>query len=257
MPTVDLNCDVGESFGTYRLGTDEEVLRYVTSANIACGFHAGDPATMRRTVATAVRHGVAIGAHPGFPDLAGFGRREMQMSAEEVRDIVVYQIGALTAFALAHGAQLSHVKPHGALYNMSATRKDLAKAIADAVRSVDDYLILFALAGSELAEAGREAGLHVAEEVFADRRYAANGTLVSRAEAGAVIDDADAVVAQAMRMVLERRVTAVDGTDVSVRADTICIHGDTPGAAQIAKKLRSSLEGAGVTIAPPPMRSAT
>ena len=257
MKSVDLNCDVGESFGAYRLGADEEVMRHVTSANVACGFHAGDPGTMRRTVAIAVKRGVALGAHPGFPDLAGFGRRRMELSATEVRDLVVYQVGALSAFAVAHGAQLTHVKPHGALYNMAAAQSDLAQAIAEAVYSVDQYLVLFGLAGSELVTAGRETGLNVAEEVFADRRYAADGSLVPRREPGAVIDDPDEVVKQALRMVVDGRVTAVNGSDITVNANTICIHGDTPGAATLALRLRMALESAGVRVAPPPMRSAT
>lgn len=257
MTTVDLNCDVGESFGAYHMGADEDVLRYVSSANIACGFHAGDPATMRHTVAVALQHGVALGAHPGFPDLAGFGRRNMELSAAEVRDLVVYQVGALSAFAAAHGAQLSHVKPHGALYNMAAARPDLAQAIAEAVRSIDEYLVLFALAGSELVTAGREIGLRVAEEVFADRRYADDGRLVSRRDPGAVLDDPARVVEQALRMVVQGRVTAVSGADLTVRADTICIHGDTPGAARLARKLRAALEEKEIVVAPPPMRGAT
>jgi UPF0271 protein len=257
MHSVDLNCDVGESFGAYRLGADEDVLRHVTSANIACGFHAGDPGTMRRTVAVAVKRGVALGAHPGFPDLVGFGRRNMELSVAEVRDLVVYQVGALSAFAVAQGAQLAHVKPHGALYNMAAARADLAQAIAEAVYSVDQYLVLFGLAGSELVTAGRNAGLNVAEEVFADRRYAADGSLVPRREAGAVIDDPEHVVKQALGMIVDGRVTAVNGSPVTVNANTICIHGDTPGAAQLALKLRLALEAAGVRVAPPPIRSAT
>ena len=257
MRSVDLNSDVGESFGAYRLGADEDVLRHVTSANIACGFHAGDPGTMRRTVAIAVKHGVALGAHPGFPDLAGFGRRNMELSAAEVRDLIVYQVGALSAFAVAHGAQLAHVKPHGALYNMAVARPDLAQAIADAVFSVDQYLVLFGLAGSELVTAGRNAGLNVAEEVFADRRYAPSGSLVPRRETGAVIDDPEEAVRQAMQMVVDGRVTTVSGSDITVNANTICIHGDTPGAAQLALKLRLAFEGAGVRVAPPPIRSAT
>jgi UPF0271 protein len=244
MPTVDLNCDVGEG-----VGVDDELMPHVTSANIACGFHAGNPATMRRTVALALRHNVALGAHPGFNDLPGFGRRNIELSVEEVSDLVVYQVGALAAFAAAEGGRLSHVKPHGALYNMAVTRRELAGAIATAVRSVDPTLVLFALSASELAAAGRAAGLTVAEEGFVDRRYAADGTLVSRSQSGAVITDARVAIAQGLRMVREGTVRSVTDTDVRVRADTICIHGDTPGAPDFARQLRAALESEGVRIA--------
>jgi UPF0271 protein len=251
MPAIDLNCDVGESFGAYQLGADADVLRYVTSANIACGFHAGDPGTMRRTVSAALKHGVALGAHPGFPDLAGFGRRNMELSVDEVHDLVVYQVGALSAFAVAQGARLAHVKPHGALYNMAAARRELADAIARAVRAVDAQLVLFGLAGSQLVAAGRDAGLRVAEEVFADRRYDATGALAPRGDADAVVSDSTLVVRQALRLARDGRVTARNGEDIAVRADTICIHGDTPGAAELARQVRVALERDGVTVAAP------
>ena len=251
MPAVDLNCDIGESFGAWTLGADADVLAHVTSANIACGFHAGDPATMRRTVDLAIERGVAIGAHPGLPDLAGFGRRAMEITPQEAYDIVVYQVGALAAFASARGAPLAHVKPHGALYNMAATRAPLAEAIARAVHDVDPALMLFGLAGSALVAAARAAGITPVEEVFADRRYASDGTLLSRKERGAVIDDPAVAVKQAVRMVREGRVTAVDGTEVPVHAGTICIHGDTPGAAEHARALRSALTGAGIEVVAP------
>lgn len=251
MPSVDLNCDIGESFGAWTLGSDAQLLSHVTSANIACGFHAGDPATMRRTVDLAVERGVAIGAHPGLPDLAGFGRRVIEITPGDAYEMVVYQVGALAAFAAARGTRLSHVKPHGALYNMAATRAPLADAIAQAVRDVDRGLMLFALAGSRLVDAARSAGVVAIEEVFADRRYAADGTLVSRTRAGAVIDDTDAAVRQAVRMVREGKVTAIDGAEVRVHAGTICIHGDTPGAAEHARALRAALSDAGIEIAAP------
>jgi UPF0271 protein len=251
MASVDLNCDIGESFGAWTLGADAEILAHVSSANIACGFHAGDPATMRRTVALALDHGVALGAHPGFADLAGFGRRVIEISPDDAYDLVVYQVGALAAFAAARGARLAHVKPHGALYNMAATRRELADAIVRAVRDVDRALMLFALAGSTLVAAAREAGVSAAEEVFADRRYRADGTLVPRGEPGAVIEDARVAVAQAVGMVRDGVVTAIDGSRVRVRADTICIHGDTPGAVGHARALREALGGAGIAIAPP------
>ena len=251
MPSVDLNCDIGESFGAWTLGADAEVLAHVTSANIACGFHAGDPATMRRTIDLAVVRGVAVGAHPGLPDLAGFGRRTIEVTPDEAYEMVVYQVGALAAFAAARGTRLTHVKPHGALYNMAAARAPLADAIARAVRDVDRGLMLYGLAGSQLIAAARSAGLVPVEEVFADRRYAANGTLVSRSEQGAVIDDTASAVRQAVRMVREGRVTAIDGTELPVRADTICIHGDTPGAAEHARALRAALSDAGIDVAAP------
>ena len=251
MPSVDLNCDTGESFGAWTLGADADVLAEVTSANIACGYHAGDPATMRRTIDLALERGVALGAHPGLPDLAGFGRRVIEVTAGEVYDMVVYQVGALTAFATARGARLAHVKPHGALYNMAATRPPLADAIARAVRDVDSRLLLFGLAGSALVAAARAIGLVAVEEVFADRRYAPNGTLVSRQERGAVIEDAGTAVGQAVRMVRDGRVAAIDGSELTVCADTICIHGDTPGAAGHARALRAALAAAGIEVAAP------
>ena len=251
MPSVDLNCDIGESFGAWTLGADADVLSHVTSANIACGFHAGDPATMRKTVDLALERGVAVGAHPGLPDLAGFGRRVMEVTPGEAYEMVAYQVGALAAFAAARGTRLAHVKPHGALYNMAATRAPLADAIARAVRDVDRALMLFGLAGSRLISAARSAGIVAVEEVFADRRYAADGTLVSRSEKNAVIGDTDLAVRQAVRMVREGKVTAIDGTEVRVRADTICIHGDTPGAAEHARALRAALSEAGIDVTAP------
>ena len=245
---VDLNCDLGESFGAWTLGADAEVLASVTSANIACGFHAGDPGIMKRTVRLAREAGVAVGAHPGLPDLAGFGRREMQVSGDEAHDLVLYQVGALAAVARAEGVRLDHVKPHGALYNMAARDRPLADAVALAVRSFDPSLVLFGLAGSMLIEAGEAAGLQVASEVFADRAYDADGRLVSRGSPGAVVHDPSAVVERAIAMVRDGAVTAVDGSRVPVRADTICVHGDTPGAADLARRLRRGLEGAGVAV---------
>ena len=251
MPRVDLNCDLGESFGAWRLGADDEVLPHITSANIACGFHAGDPGVMARTVGAAVAHGVALGAHPGLPDLAGFGRRTMDVSAAEAHDLVVYQVGALAAFAAAAGARLQHVKPHGALYNMAAARPELADAIARAVRAVDPGLALYVLAGSGMAAAAEAAGLRAVSEVFADRNYNADGTLVSRRRPDALVDDVDAAARRAVGMVREGRVRAVDGTDVELRADTICIHGDGPHATEFARRLRRALEAEGVSVAAP------
>ena len=247
--TIDLNCDMGESFGAWTMGQDEAVLAHVTSANIACGFHAGDPLTMRRTVAAAVKHGVAIGAHPSLPDLAGFGRREMRVSADETHAMTLYQIGALAAVARSAGAELHHVKPHGALYNMAARDRALADAIAAAVRDFDRTLILVGLAGSELPRAGEAAGLAVAHEAFADRRYEADGSLMARSKTGAVIDDVDAAVAQAISIAARGEAQTADGT-LRIRADTICVHGDRPDAATFARRLREGLEAAGLSIAP-------
>jgi UPF0271 protein len=245
---VDLNSDVGESFGAYTIGTDPLLLPHVTSANVACGFHAGDPGVMRATVALAKQHGVAVGAHPGFQDLAGFGRREMQATPREVEDFVVYQIGALAAVAAVQGIRLQHVKPHGALFNMAVRDAGLADAIARATAAVDRALILFGLPGSELIRAGERAGLRTANEVFADRAYAPDGTLVSRRKTGAVIHDPDAVVARVVRMAAQRTVAAVDGSLVRLELDTVCVHGDTPGAADLAARIRRALEEAGVQV---------
>jgi 5-oxoprolinase (ATP-hydrolysing) subunit A len=247
MARIDLNCDMGESFGAWTIGSDAAVLPYVTSVNIACGFHAGDPSVMRATVHAAAAHRVAVGAHPGLPDLNGFGRRDMAVSPQEVYDMVVYQVGALQAIAGAAGVMVRHVKPHGALYNMAATRRDLADAIARAVQDVDAMLILVGLAGSALIDAGTVLGLRVAREVFADRSYRADGTLVPRATPGALISDVDVAVARVLRMVQQGRVLALDGTDIAVTADTICIHGDAPGAPQFAQRIRTALHTAGVS----------
>ena len=247
---VDLNADVGESFGPYTIGHDGVILRYVTSANIACGLHGGDPSVMRRTVRLAAAGGVAVGAHPGFADLQGFGRRPMHLSAQEVEDLVAYQIGALAGIAAAEGARLHHVKPHGALYNMAAADRGLADAVAHAVAAVDPTLILFGLSGSCLLEAGEVVGLRTAAEVFADRSYASDGSLVPRDEPGAVVDDPRTVVERALQVVQAGTVTASDGGTIAVRGDTLCLHGDTPGAGALAARLRQGLEDAGVRVRP-------
>ena len=248
MHRIDFNCDMGEGYGAWRMGDDVALLDHVTSANVACGFHAGDPATIRRTVKAAVAKGVAIGAHPSLPDLQGFGRRPMHVSPDEVYDIVVYQVGAIDAFARASGGRLSHVKAHGALYNMAARDRALADAIAAAVRDVDRSLVLFALSGSEQISAAQEAGLTPAAEVFADRSYQDDGSLTPRGRPGAMIEDVEASIAQVRRMVLEGRVRAQSGKDVPVRADTLCIHGDQPGALEFAKRIRAALEQAGAEV---------
>lgn len=245
---VDLNCDLGESFGPYTLGDDRGVMGSITSANIACGAHAGDPGVMRLTVRLALEAGVAVGAHPGFSDRAGFGRREIAMRPGEVEDLVLVQIGALAAVARAEGDRLRHVKAHGALYNMAARNRALADAIARATASVDPSLILFGLSGSALIDAGRAAGLRVASEVFADRAYTAEGALAPRGEPGSVIEDPAQVVERALAMVRDGAVSAVTGESVPLAADTICVHGDTPGAAALARRLRAGLETAGVEV---------
>lgn len=237
--TVDLNCDMGESFGAYQVGNDEAIFPYITSANIACGFHAGDAAVMKKTVRLALKYNVAIGAHPGLPDLQGFGRREMAISAEEAYDMVIYQIGALTAFVQSEGGLLRHVKPHGALYNMAALNPTLAEAIAEAVYKVNPMLVLYGLSGSELTKAGSRIGLRVAHEVFADRTYQDNGNLTSRRSANALIGDEGQAVTQSLRMVKEGLVTATNGIDVAIKADTICLHGDGVHAATFAAKIHT------------------
>jgi UPF0271 protein len=245
---VDLNSDVGESFGAYTVGQDSKLLPHITSANIACGFHGGDPSVMRATVALAKQHDVAVGAHPGFPDLVGFGRRELAATPREVEDLVLYQIGALAAVAAAQGMRLQHVKAHGALFNMAVRDPALADAIAQATASFDRSLIFFGLPGSELISAGRRAGLRTASEVFADRAYEPDGTLVSRRKPGAVIHDANAVVERVIRMAREHAVVAADGSIVPLEVDTICVHGDTPGAAELATRIHAALTGAGVEV---------
>ena len=250
MIKVDVNCDLGESFGRYQLGEQEEVLKYVTSANIACGFHAGDPTVMRKTVALAVENDVRIGAHPSFPDLIGFGRRQMQVAPHEAYDMVVYQIGALDAFLRLHNTQLQHVKPHGALYNMAAVDPSLAEAIAQAVKDVSPSLVLYGLAGSELTKAGEKLGLTVAHEVFADRTYQPDGTLTPRTEANALITDEQQSLDQIRQMVMEGSVRAVDGTIVKLQADTICVHGDSPHAVAFARRIYNDLRKNGVNVQP-------
>jgi UPF0271 protein len=253
---IDLNSDVGESFGAYRLGADADLIRHVTSVNVACGYHAGDPGVMRETVRLARAAGASVGAHPGFPDLVGFGRRELQASPREVEDMVVYQIGALAAIARAEGVGLSHVKAHGALYNMAARDRALADAIAAGVRAADPSLVLFGLPGSELIRAGESAGLAVAAEGFADRAYHPDGSLAPRATAGAVLHDPAVVVQRAVAMIANGRVTATDGSELTFRVDTLCVHGDTPGAAELVRRLREGLERNGVTVRPIDRRTA-
>ncbi|RKD21878.1 lactam utilization protein LamB [Ammoniphilus oxalaticus] len=230
------------------MGNDEEIMKIVTSANIACGFHAGDPTTMRRAVKLALANDIAIGAHPSLPDLVGFGRRNIAISPEEAYDLVVYQIGALAGFVRAEGGILRHVKPHGALYNMAAADKGLAMSIAKAVYRIDPQLVLFGLSGSELVKAGDQIGLQVAHEVFADRTYQENGMLTSRQEADSLITDDQQAAKQVIRLVKEGKVRSVQGKDVELRADTICIHGDGAQALSLAQTIRQSLEAQGIRI---------
>ncbi len=250
---VDLNADVGEGRSA-AVGTpappcgDAAIMPSITSANVACGFHAGDPGVMRATVALARDHGVAVGAHPGFPDVEGFGRRELQVSPRDVEDFVAYQVGALAAIAAAQGVRLQHVKPHGALFNMAARDAALADAIARAAAGIDRELVLFGLPESELVAAGARAGLRTAREGFADRAYQADGALVPRSQPGAVIHDPEIVVRRAVRMVCEGTVDAIDGSRVALTIDTLCVHGDTPGAAELAANIRRALADAGVEV---------
>jgi UPF0271 protein len=246
---IDLNSDLGESFGPWPMGQDAALMDSISSANVACGFHAGDPGAMRATIALAREKGVAIGAHPGFQDLVGFGRREMKATPAEVEDLVLYQVSALAGMASAQGVRLQHVKAHGALYNMACRDRALADAIAKAVAAFDRSLILFGLPNSELLRAGAAAGLSIAAEVFADRAYDPDGSLTSRTKPGSVIHDTSKVVERAIKMVRDKQVIAVDGSTISLKADTICLHGDTPGAADHAKAVRRGLEAAGISVA--------
>ena len=245
---IDFNCDMGESFGAYKMGLDEEVIKYITSASIACGFHAGDPMWMRRTVSLAEENGVAVGAHPSFPDLAGFGRRNMAVTPEEARNDVVYQMGALQAFT--RSKKLQHVKPHGAMYNQAVNDEALARAICEAVLETEPDMVLLALSGSRWVEIAEDMGVRVAREIFADRALNQDGTLVSRSVPGSVIHDTDEVVERSLRMVTEGKATSLTGETIDVRADSLCLHGDTPGAVEMAMALRQALESEGVDIVP-------
>ncbi|EAX48246.1 LamB/YcsF family protein [Thermosinus carboxydivorans Nor1] len=242
MMTIDLNCDMGESFGVYKLGYDEEAMPYVTSINVACGFHASDPINMLKTVRLAKKYDVAVGAHPSFPDLVGFGRRVMAASIEEIKADVMYQIGALWAFCKAEGVKLQHVKPHGALYNVAEKDVTTAVAIAEAIKAVDPDLYMVCLGNSAMVEAAKKVGVKYVEEAFADRAYTSQGTLVPRKQAGAVIHDVNAVADRVLSMVKNKTVTAIDGTVVPISAQTICVHGDTPGAVEMIKAIRAKLE---------------
>lgn len=250
MDVIDLNCDLGEGFGAYSKGDDAGLLRVVSSANIACGFHAGDPRTMQAAVRLARDHGVGIGAHPGFPDRVGFGRRPLQAGAEEITTDVLYQIGALAAFCQAEGALLQHVKPHGALYNMAVHDATVAAAIVEAIARYDPGLLLFAPLNSALEQAALRRGLPIARELFADRAVERDGSLVSRAKPGAVITDVQQVIARTLRMLRDGVVTAISGDEIPISGQTICVHGDTPDAVALLQRLRAALEAAGISVQP-------
>lgn len=246
--TIDLNCDMGEAFGIYQFGADLDIIGSISSANIACGWHAGDPVVMEARVKLCKEHGVAIGAHPGFPDLMGFGRRNMNCSPAELRSYILYQVGALQGFVRSQGLKLSHVKAHGNLYNMAAVNAEMARSIAQAVYDLDSELVFVGLAGSELCKAGRQIGLRVAEEVFADRAYKPDGNLVPRGEPGAVFHEVEQAVQRIVQLVEKGTLTAQDGSEIAVQGDTICLHGDTPGAADYAKAVRQQLEQRGIEV---------
>ena len=249
---IDLNADAGESFGVWSMGDDVALFEQITSVNIACGFHAGDPSVMRETVRRAAEAGLRIGAHPGYPDLQGFGRRSMGFTPREVEDLVLYQVAALVGVARAEGVRVAHVKTHGALYNQAACDPVVASAIARAVRRLDADLVFVGLAGSAMLDAAREVGLQVEAEAFADRAYLPDGSLAPRGQNSSVIHDPAVVAARAVRIVRDRRVTCLDDrSEIALHADTLCIHGDTPGAPALAARIREALEAAGVRVAPP------
>ncbi|HSO71018.1 MAG TPA: 5-oxoprolinase subunit PxpA [Thermodesulfobacteriota bacterium] len=248
--SIDLNCDMGESFGAYKIGEDEKIISYISSANIACGYHAGDPLVMDRTVRLAREHGVAVGAHPGFPDLLGYGRRILETLPGEVRSYVLYQVGALDAFCRANKVKLQHIKPHGALYNLAAREENTAREIIEAVTAYNPELILVALSGSRLAEMAGSAGLKVAREVFPDRAYQADGRLAPRRLPGSVIHEVDQVRERVVRLITRGSMISIEGQEIELKADTLCLHGDTPGAWMLAKTIGEALEEAGITVQP-------
>ena len=250
MAKIDLNCDLGESFGAYTIGMDEKVIPLISSCNIACGFHASDPVVMKKTIQLAKEAGIGIGAHPGYPDLMGFGRRNMNISPEEAGAYITYQLGALYGFARSAGVRIQHVKPHGALYNMAAKDYKLALAIAKAVQAFDPDLILLGLSGSQSVKAARDIGLRAAQEVFADRAYMPDGSLLPRSMEGAVIHDEALAISRVVRMVKEHKVTASDGVDIEIIPDSICVHGDNVSALAFVTQIREALEADNIEIAP-------
>ena len=250
MYKIDLNSDLGESFGAYKIGADADVIPLISSANVACGFHAGDPLVMAKTVELCKSTGTALGAHPGYPDLVGFGRRNLAASPAEVKAMVTYQIGALDAFCKAAGVKLQHVKPHGAMYNMAAKDEALAKAICEAIYEYDPQLILMGLANSQMITQAKAMGLPAAAEVFADRAYEEDGTLVARSKPGSMIEDEDEAVARVVRMIKEGKVAAITGKDIAITADSVCVHGDGPKALAFVEKLRATFAAEGMSIVP-------
>lgn len=248
MYAIDLNCDLGESFGNYKCGMDEEVIPYITSANVACGFHASDPIVMKKTVKTSKKHHVCVGAHPGFQDLVGFGRRNISLPPAEITAIVEYQIGALNAFCIADGLKLQHVKPHGALYNMAVKDEKIADAICEGIAAVDPHLILLGPAHSQLIKAAERYGLPTAKEIFADRAYEEDGTLVPRSRPGAVITDEAAAVSRVIQMIKKGTVLAITGKEIEVEADSVCVHGDSPSALSFVRSIHDTLTAEGIQI---------
>jgi len=247
---IDINCDMGESFGAYKLGRDQELMNYISSANIACGWHAGDPTVMDQTVRLAKENGVAVGAHPGYPDLMGFGRRRMDLTLSEIENYILYQIGALHAFAKAYGLPLQHVKAHGALGNLAFVNLEVSKAIARAALRFSKELILVVYSGTIMVQAAKETAIPFVEEVYADRVYNPDGTLQSRKVVGSVIDDPDKAARQALTIIREGYVTAHDGSKVKVKPETLCVHGDTPGAVAILQRIRGELKKASISVKP-------
>ena len=245
---VDLNCDLGESFGNYKIGGDDKIIPLISSANVACGFHAGDPVVMKKTIETAKKNNNGIGAHPGFLDLMGFGRREMKISIDEAKAYVLYQLGALGAFCKSEGVKLQHVKPHGALYNMAAKDYKLSRAICKAVAEFDNSLIILGLSGSETLKAAKDLGLKYASEVFADRAYEEDGSLVARSKEGAMIHDENEAIERVVKMIKEQKVTSITGKEIPIKADSICVHGDGEKALLFVKKIRENLENKGIII---------
>lgn len=251
MQSVDLNCDMGESFGVYKLGYDDDVIQMISSVNVACGFHAGDPNVMDHTVAMAKKHGVGIGVHPGFPDLRGFGRRNIDISREDLMNDIIYQIGALEAFCEKHGTKLQHIKPHGSMNNMTDHNEEMAEHIVDAVLAVKPDLPLFVKTNSPLQKVAEKKGLPFVREIFADRAYHNDLSLVSRKEEGAVISDLDEAADRVVKMVTEKKVTTITGDEIDIEGETICVHGDTPTALKMIERIRDKLQGIGVEIASP------
>ena len=250
MKKIDLNCDMGESFGAWKMGNDAEIMNYVSSINVACGFHAGDASTIRETVQLASQNGVAIGAHPSFPDLQGFGRRTMSLSVQEIFDLTLYQVAAVDGICRAFGITLNHVKPHGALYNLAATDSKVAAAICAAVKQFNPDLVFYGLAGSCLISEGRRVGLKTASEVFADRTYQPDGTLTPRSKPNALIETTDDSLKQVLQMIFEKTVTAANGERVPLSAETVCIHGDGAQAVAFARAINERLRQEGIRIEP-------